>query len=355
VTVLVVFLVVWFHTKVLGGYCTDPENGSFENLMIFLLTVIVLAYSYLIMNNVLGGLKNESYFRPWVIRTNPQHRGFDYVSGVKRQAGQEEILVTSTSGRNNPMEIPSGCYDSTDRRSLDNLEMAEVVRNGTKQALTEIEELEQIRQRNDVSASVNDADANASIRKSFRSDRKEKRRRLGEAKEKGWRDGMMVLPTNDHDVLAANDNCYGRPAEAEKRKLSAVRKSSIFSSNRARGNKNGRKRPRSSDRRADDTTTKVSCASPVRSGNFFVSPRNHTKRTEIAAASELTTNPVVDEVGSSSSLATVGIRPNTAKKKTLQLRRGENGLTILGKEKIIALKKSSFSQMMAAYGSDEDS
>jgi len=290
-----------------------------------------------------------------VIRTNPQHRGFDYVSGVKRQAGQEEILVTSTSGRNNPMEIPSGCYDSTDRRSLDNLEMAEVVRNGTKQALTEIEELEQIRQRNDVSASVNDADANASIRKSFRSDRKEKRRRLGEAKEKGWRDGMMVLPTNDHDVLAANDNCYGRPAEAEKRKLSAVRKSSIFSSNRARGNKNGRKRPRSSDRRADDTTTKVSCASPVRSGNFFVSPRNHTKRTEIAAASELTTNPVVDEVGSSSSLATVGIRPNTAKKKTLQLRRGENGLTILGKEKIIALKKSSFSQMMAAYGSDEDS
>ncbi|MGK3759944.1 MAG: hypothetical protein ACI8RD_012261, partial [Bacillariaceae sp.] len=28
-------------------------------------------------------------FSPWVIRTNPQEEGFDYVCGVKRQAGQE--------------------------------------------------------------------------------------------------------------------------------------------------------------------------------------------------------------------------------------------------------------------------
>ena len=249
----------------------------------------------------------------------------------------------------------SGNYDDTNRRSLDNLEMAEVARNGKKQALTEIEELEQIRQLNEVSASVNDVDTNASIRKLFRIDRKEKRRRLGEATEKGWRDGMMVLPTNDHDVLAANDNCYGRPAKEEKWKLSSLRKSSIFSSSGTMSNKNGQKRPRSSDRRADDTTIQISSKSQVRSGNFSVSPSNNTRRTKTAAAVESTTKPLVDEVGSSSHLATDGIRPNTAKKKTLQLRRGENGLTILGKEKIIALKKSSFSEMMSAYESDEDS
>eukprot|EP00536_Pseudo-nitzschia_multiseries_P006995 jgi/Psemu1/296418/fgenesh1_pm.156_\ len=266
--------------------------------------------------------------QPWVIRTNPKDRGFDYISGVKRQAGQEKNLVTGSSDRDGTGEKLDNFFDDGHRGSLDRLETAALMKIGAKKALTEIEELEQIRQLNEVSSSVNDADTNASIRKVFRRDRKEKRKRLGEATEKGWRDGMMILPSNEHDILAANDTCYGRPAEDEKRRLSCVRKSSIFSSSGTEGNK--RKSRRQSR-----------LSSPVRSKHAVASrKRNITRSQELAmAVAPTTTNPVADEVGSYSNLVTGRTRIAEKKKQTLQLRLGQSGISILEKIESVTARK----------------
>eukprot|EP00537_Pseudo-nitzschia_pungens_P001932 CAMPEP_0172379330 /NCGR_PEP_ID=MMETSP1060-20121228/69874_1 /TAXON_ID=37318 /ORGANISM="Pseudo-nitzschia pungens, Strain cf. cingulata" /LENGTH=331 /DNA_ID=CAMNT_0013107069 /DNA_START=522 /DNA_END=1518 /DNA_ORIENTATION=+ len=266
--------------------------------------------------------------------TNPKERGFDYLSGVKRQAGQEKSLVTgSFHGDGTGEENTDQLCDNYHRRSLDHLEKTALMKKREERSLTEIEELEQIRQLNEVSASVNDADMNASIRKVFRRDRKEKRKRLGDAKEKGWRKGMMLLPSNEHDILAANDACYGRPAEDEKRRLSSVRKSSIFSSNvRGSDRKRGRTQSSSSRCEATDTTTNTSNPSPVRSANVVTSNESNARRAELAMAAALTaTNPVVDEICSDSYPVNGRTKNYQKKKQTLQLRLGESGLSVLGK------------------------
>lgn len=313
---------------------------------------------------------------PWVIRTNPKDRGFAYISGVKRQAGQERNLITGSSDaleQNATTVQPHGL-------SLDDLEEAAVSNGGKKRILTEFEELERIKELNDVSASVNDAATNASIRKSFRKDRKEKRRRLGEAAEKGWRQGMFLLPSNEHDILAANEASYGQPIVQEKRRLSAVRKSSIFSC----GEKKKRKH-RPSSRRSHDSVVKIE-PTPVGSGGNSVSHGIVSDMKSREATTPTSIRPVLDMIDSSSSLSTNGREAGTMKKKkTLTLRAGESGIFILGKREEIPVKKEmnasdvkniiasssshvareessslnkpppSFLEMMAAYDSDDGS
>lgn len=283
-------------------------------------------------------------FSPWVIRTNPQEEGFDYVCGVKRQAGQEMNIITdpnASHSTNNTADHKGNTSNNISKSSLDKLE-SDVSEKMKKR--TDIEELEQIRKLNDVSASVNDADTNATIRKSFRIERKEKRRQVQDATEKGWRDGMQLLPSNDNDTIAANDNCYGRPNIDEKHRLSSVRKSSIFSSPVGRNRRGGSKR------RQRKTQPKQ-------------------QRPDAVVSNNKATIHVTDEVVSSLN-ATNKTEEKSVKKKTLQLRIGKSGLSILEKEEsvddnvkntsssaVISIKKEptpSFLEMMTAYGSDSD-
>ena len=281
-------------------------------------------------------------FSPWVIRTNPQEEGFDYVCGVKRQAGQEMKLITdpnASHSTNNTADYTSkgnnnnNSSSNSKSSSLDKLESSVSEKMKKK---TDIDELEQIRKLNDVSASVNDADTNATIRKSFRIERKGKRRRVQDASEKGWRDGMELLPSNDNDTIAANDTCYGRPNIDERHRLSSVRKSSIFSSpavkTRRSGSKHRQRKPQP-EKRPDD----------------------------IVSSNNTATRP--DEVVSILNAGISGAEEKSVKKKILQLRIGTSGLSIFfEKEKksssssVISIKEPtpSFLEMMTAYDSNSD-
>jgi len=171
-------------------------------------------------------------YRPWVIRTDPKERGFEYLSGVKRQAGQDRNLVEASLGAEGTAVATESVTNLG--RSLDNLEAAAVAgktRKGEKPPLTDVEELEALRKLNESASSEGkDVDFNASIRKSFRTYRRENRRRLMGAGSMGWRKGMSLLPSSESDVLASKETCYGRASVNERSKLSRVRKSSIFDS-----------------------------------------------------------------------------------------------------------------------------
>jgi hypothetical protein len=167
-----------------------------------------------------------------VIRTDPKERGFEYLSGVKRQAGQDRNLVEASLGAEGITVATESLTNLG--RSLDNLEAAAVAgktRKGEKPPLTDVEQLEALRKLNErASSEGKDVDFNASIRKSFRTDRRENRRRLLGAGSMGWRKGMSLLPSSDSDVLASKETCYGRASVNERSNLSRVRKSSIFDS-----------------------------------------------------------------------------------------------------------------------------
>lgn len=280
-------------------------------------------------------------FSPWVIRTNPQEEGFDYVCGVKRQAGQEMNLITdpnASHSTNNTADYTSkgnnnnNSSSNSKSSSLDKLESSVSEKMKKK---TDIDELEQIRKLNDVSASVNDADTNATIRKSFRIERKGKRRRVQDATEKGWRDGMELLPSNDNDTIAANDTCYGRPNIDERHRLSSVRKSSIFSSPAVKTRRSGSKRRQRK-------------------------PQPEKRPDDIVSSNNTATRP--DEVVSTLNAGSSGTEEKSVKKKTLQLRIGTSGLSIFEKEKksssssVISIKEPtpSFLEMMTAYDSNSD-
>lgn len=167
--------------------------------------------------------------RPWVIRTDPKERGFEYVSGVKRQAGQDRNLVEE--GASSAVDVTR--FESSQKSSLDNLEAAVVAKKTLKRPLTDIEELEGLFKLNQsANAGGKDVDHNASIRKSFRNDRREKRKKLVGGLKLGWKGGMALLPANDSDVLLSKEACYGRASVQERSKLSRVRNSSIFGSSR---------------------------------------------------------------------------------------------------------------------------
>lgn len=167
-----------------------------------------------------------------MIRTDPKERGFEYRYGVKRQAGQDRKVVEASLGAEGTAVATETVTNLG--RSLDNLEAAAVAgktHNGEKLPLADLEELEALRKLNErASSEGKDVDYNASIRKSFRTDRRENRRRLVGAGSLGWRKGMSLLPSSESDVLTSKETCYGRASINERSKLSRVRKSSIFDS-----------------------------------------------------------------------------------------------------------------------------
>lgn len=169
--------------------------------------------------------------QPWIIRTNPGARGFDYVSGIKKQAEAVEDGVVDV---NRKLERWDG-----DHHINDPLARLETAGQGKKRALTEIEELQQLVRRNDAtSGSINDADNNAKIRRGFRHDRKDKRSRVADAAKLGWRSGIELLPLKAapmEDIVLAKEVMYGaRPTDEERKRMSTVRKSSIFQGSSAR-------------------------------------------------------------------------------------------------------------------------
>jgi hypothetical protein len=150
------------------------------------------------------------------IRTNPQERGFDYVEGIKIQAGQEPSTELLESTLATKMNVRDG------------LAKLEAAAQGKHQRKTEYEELQRLQKLNHTSM-LNDADSNANVRARFRKDRKDKRARIQHASSLGWRQGMEVVGPSLDDAVTAKDTVFGRSKATEKKRFGALKKSSIFS------------------------------------------------------------------------------------------------------------------------------
>ncbi|KAL3940153.1 MAG: hypothetical protein SGBAC_005247 [Bacillariaceae sp.] len=260
---------------------------------------------------------------PFRIRTNPQDRGFDYVEGIKIQAGQEpsKELLERTFSTN--IDIP------------DALEKLEAAAQGKKKLLTEIDQLEGLQKLNE-KTKLNDANSNANIRARFRKDRKDKRARIRAAKNLGWREGMEVVGTSLDDQVAAKETVFGRSKETEKKRFGVVKQSSIFSNQ-----KGNRKRKRRN--REDEGTAIIA--------TFFADSVVSTTILPL----DVPSNQIRSEVNAETDVPNQPVKPPTTKTK-----RKINPATIQKKTEGVRNPSSSpptassFSSMLAGYGSDSD-
>jgi coiled-coil domain-containing protein 130 len=280
-------------------------------------------------------IKCRNCQHPWIIRTNPKERGFDYVDGIQVQAGQETNLAMGDCILEQPTtKGTTSMTNHDDDGAIVALQQLESAAHGKRRTLTEQEELQRLQKLNTVSTLL-DADNNAFIRKGFRKDRKEKRKRLEHASQRGWRDGMELFADDTtEDMLAAKEMTYGRPKEEERKRLQLVRSSSIFASSLTRpSDKHSRVR-----RKKIHHTGKVESIlpSPIRSNNNVLLPNQ----------------PITDRMPTTTT--------KTTTKRTIQIIVGvvsSGGVTTTTKAQLEPLSSSSSSSladMMAGYGSSDD-
>ena len=148
----------------------------------------------------------------FVIRTNPAARGFDYVEGLQKLARNES----------------SGVARNDDKQPLSDLERLERQKQGQRQAMTEMEQLQALQKQKDQTY-LNDAGGNAKLRAQFRVDRQTRKRRRQEEAARGWnRTGMRLVDTHLEDERLAKERTYGDGKRREKNRLRKVRQGSIF-------------------------------------------------------------------------------------------------------------------------------
>lgn len=264
----------------------------------------------------------------WVIRTNPKERGFDYVSGIHVQAGQESIV-----------ENIVGVSGEADERN-DVLERLESTAHGKRRAMTEMEELQRIQKLNE--SSLNDADHNAMIRKEFRKDRKAKRKRQEHATQLGWRKDMEMLSEDAPlDVVASKEATYGNPKSKEQKRLRTVRTSSIFSSAIASKTSKRRRRKLSRQQLSSDTPP-----SPVRFTKS-ASTERRVKVEEVSSSNDTTTTKTKKRLKIGQSMGGVVVE-RTAPKYRIESSDTKEAREVAG------AVASSLSEMLAAYESSDD-
>ena len=131
---------------------------------------------------------------------------------------------------------------------------------GHRKVQTEHEHMESLLALN--SWKVDDADVNASVRATFRKDRKAKKRRLGNAAELGLGRGIELARVNDDDVKMAKHTMdmqrrqkhqrSGNSAyQSEKDRFSSVRSGSIFASLQTKSTKTKKKKKKGDEVRSE--------------------------------------------------------------------------------------------------------
>ena len=217
------------------------------------------------MRTVLVSTIFRYHDRPWRIRTDPKERGFAYLSGVKRQAGQvQRNLLThdgvrvDEEGRKNS-KTGTTTTTAAAAHTSSSLERLETARVSQSIVQTDRDELAALRilNRNSAGNEGQDVEHNAWIRTGFRQERNDYRTQLQGATTLGWKAGMILLPKNYEtttntnylqDVLVSKEVCYGTPASMmERTQFQTVRQSSIFATTTTA---NSRKHPSSRRRKA---------------------------------------------------------------------------------------------------------
>ena len=153
----------------------------------------------------------------FIIRTNPQERGFDYCQGITIQKGQEYQLDGAAAVTVGGASSSSGALEKLEARAQDK-----------RLQMTEHDQLVTLQNLNQKTTFL-DADVNATVRAKFRSERREKKARIAEGAAKGWRHGMELLSSIDSDRSQSKSVVYGKqPQERERDLFHKVRTASIF-------------------------------------------------------------------------------------------------------------------------------
>jgi coiled-coil domain-containing protein 130 len=157
----------------------------------------------------------------FVIRTDPKHRGFAYSGDLRAQVREWE--ATDVHGLT--VEQSDGSDNEDKKKSpMDALQDEKQAR---RLAATEREELEQLLQRNEQTVG-NDAAQNATIRQTFREDRRERKHRQRQAARKGWKDSLTLLASSVVDASEAASQVFGNAKSQQQKRWKKVREASIF-------------------------------------------------------------------------------------------------------------------------------
>ena len=177
------------------------------------------------------------------IRTNPKERTFDYVSGIRKKVEEFNSAEAGTHGvidtefGNGILQYKNGQIQGAPddpHSATSSLNLLEKNVAGHRKVQTEHEHMESLLKLN--SWKGEDAEANASLRASFRIDRKAKKRRLGDASKMGLGKGIELKGATDMDAKVSKHTIdmhkrqrCGNAYQSEKEKFSSVRSGSIFS------------------------------------------------------------------------------------------------------------------------------
>jgi Saf4/Yju2 protein len=175
----------------------------------------------------------------WIIETDPENRGFKYVSGVQRLAidikeEEEKKVLQMTKGKSKEVVVSNAL--SSDIKKLDAIESNDKFDLGEeRRALKALREVGQDRY-------SEDADRNADLRSLIRKERQKRKLALKKGQELGWRAGMALLGSSIKDQNRAQGQVYGNGRENEKERWKKVRSSSIFDKSEKKSSSKSKKR-----------------------------------------------------------------------------------------------------------------
>ncbi|KAL7538911.1 hypothetical protein ACHAWF_006246 [Thalassiosira exigua] len=178
------------------------------------------------------------------IRTNPKDKTFHYVLGIRKKVEEFDSAEAGTHGvidtdvGSGILQYKNGKVDAPDGSGLGALHLLEKDVAGHRRAQTEHERTTSLLHLN--AKMGEDADANASLRSTYRKDRKAKKRRLGEASGLGLGRGIELAGATTEDAALAKRTMEthrrsrdgGRARLSEKEKFRSVRSGGIFGTGR---------------------------------------------------------------------------------------------------------------------------
>ncbi len=146
----------------------------------------------------------------FIIRTNPQERSFDYVSGVKKRVEEFDTVENKSLGvidteyghaihsfTNGQIDSVRGKAGNDDDNVIDKLQN-EIM--GKRKAMSEYEAMEMLMERNR-STMYDDSLSNSNLRAGYRIQRKQKKNRVDHAAKLGLGSGILLEDgTGDEDL-----------------------------------------------------------------------------------------------------------------------------------------------------------
>ncbi|GMH76504.1 hypothetical protein TrVE_jg7975 [Triparma verrucosa] len=161
---------------------------------------------------------------PMVLRTNPEKADYDFVSGIRRKVETWDTEAAGSLGvfdMNNKSQLHSKTADPIGKLERDiSIRQKQTAANKRVSSLLSINDRDY----------KPDADNNALLRKTYRKDRKEKKRRLDEGHSRGL--AVELLDEKASDVSAAKKIKYNKShnnsVKKERRNFLNIRSSSIF-------------------------------------------------------------------------------------------------------------------------------